>query len=444
MVNPTLSPAAPAAPPHTVSETIDHRQVETALRTIRTGDQISNQSALANALDNPLLNQAERDLIIQMLLEGDDHDLELFYANDIDRSWRGDDPTLAADQQIIGEALQQAFEDGIIDTDDLLKIADRNGTGNGAQRLLDTLQHGGSGPNGTVEALSDALWERNGNDGLDRAGATLGYMSSPDLQARNLNTTELRREAFESLVAFNDAESYQDFPIDSISDQWQSSALAAAGSLFVNNSTELVDYYTGANGGTVQTEVLAQFMGQTVFNPDASSIVLDRQRDLVPAIQSAIGGQADRFMSAAAETTDPAEQAELIRQFGRLNASISVGAALALDNYSDQILANEASKQEFASMVGALIGKTPVSKVPGSGMIVDEVAGAIYDAITTAPERPDQAMAGVINDVFLDQVRALAGDLDNATLVDSFTAARADERTELYSNLNVNPGGHKE
>ena len=195
MVNPTLSPAAPAAPPHTVSETIDHRQVETALRTIRTGDQISNQSALANALDNPLLNQAERDLIIQTLLEGDDHDLELFYANDIDRSWRGDDPTLAADQQIIGEALQQAFEDGIIDTDDLLKIADRNGTGNGAQRLLDTLQHGGSGPNGTVEALSDALWERNGNDGLDRAGATLGYMSSPDLQARNLNTTELRREA---------------------------------------------------------------------------------------------------------------------------------------------------------------------------------------------------------------------------------------------------------
>ena len=78
MVNPTLSPAAPAAPPHTVSETIDHRQVETALRTIRTGDQISNQSALANALDNPLLNQAERDLIIQTLLEGDDHDLDEF------------------------------------------------------------------------------------------------------------------------------------------------------------------------------------------------------------------------------------------------------------------------------------------------------------------------------------------------------------------------------
>ena len=214
---------------------IDQRKVETALMSIR-ADVPLNQSQLAEALQNPNLNQSERDAIIQELASGDESGLMAFYANDSARAIR-DDPTLGADQQVIGEALQQAYEDGVIGADDLLRIADFNGAGNGAQRFLTILESGGGGrPNGTVEALSDALWERNGNDGLDRAGAAIGYTSSPELQSRNLNTPELRREAFEALVDFNEAAPYKDIPAGSLATQWESGALNAAGTLFVNNS----------------------------------------------------------------------------------------------------------------------------------------------------------------------------------------------------------------
>ena len=371
-----------------------------------------SQSQLADALQNPNLNQAEKDAILQELASGDEAGLAAFYANDAARTIR-DDPTLASDQQIIGEALQQAYEDGLISADDLLRIADVNQAGNGAQRLLAILESGGGGgANGSVEALSDALWERNGNDGLDRAVAAIGYTSSPELQSRNLNTPELRREAFEALVAFNEAAPYKDISFGSAATQWEHSALNAAGTLFVNNSAELIDFYTGANGGTVQTETLARFMAQTVFNPDA------------PA--------------------DSREQEGLIEQFARLDAAISGGVAVAMDRYSDEILANEASKQQFASIVGALVGKTPASKVPGSNLIVKEVAEAIYDALSSDPERPEQALAGVIHDAHFDQVRELADELGQTGLTSAFNGAYSAELQQIQQNLNVNLGGHKD
>lgn len=438
MVNAVTNHAAPLAPQYATNQSVDQHKVDMALRSLAT-------SNLAQVLENPNLNQAERNAIIQELATGDQEPGPLaFYVDDATRSIR-EDPSLHTDQQIVGEALQQAYEDGAINADDLLRIADQNGAGNGAQRLLTVLQNGGGGVNGTVEALSDALWQRDGNDGMDRAVAAIGYTSSPELQSRNLNTPETRREAFEALVAFNEAAPYKDIPAGSLATQWENSALTAAGTLFVGNSTELIDYYTGANGNTIETEVLAQFMGQTVFNPDAGSIVLDRQRDLVPAIQSAIGSHGDSLLAAA--TDAPAgsrEQEGLIEQFGRLNASISGGAAVALDRYSDQIQANEASRQQFASLVGVMVGQTPASKVPGSGMIVDEVAGAIYDAITTNPERPDQAMAGAIYDAHFDQVRELADDLGQTGLTSAFNGAYAAELQQLQQNLNVNLGGHED
>lgn len=418
---------------------VDQHKVDMALNLIR-ADVPLNESQLANALNNPNLGQAERDAILQELARGDDAGLMAFYANDVGRNLH-EDPSLIEDQRIIGEALQQAFENGVLNADDLLRISDFNGAGNGAQRLLDTLQHGGGGPNGTVEALSDALWERNGNDGLDRVGAALGYTSDPSLQARNLNTPALRREAFEALVAFNDTDLNLPGPAGA---QWEDGALAAAGRLFLSNRSELVDHYTGADGGTVQTEVLAQFLGQTVFNPDASGIALNRHQDLVSSIEAAMGRESDRLLAAAAEApAGSREQEDLIEQLGRLSAGISGGVAVALDNYSDQITANEASRQQFASIVGALIAKTPASKVPGSNLIVNQVVTSIYDALSTDPERPEQALAGIIYDTHFDQVRAVADTLDQTGLTGSFNGAYAAELQQLQQNLNINLGGHR-
>lgn len=441
MPNPVTINAAPLAPPHAANQGIDQQKVDTALRTI-TADSMRDQSQLANALDNPNLNQAERDYILQELVRGDESGLTAFYGNDINRSERSD-PTLGTDHQIIGEALDQAYQDGIINADDLLRIADSNDL-NGAQHLLGMLQTGSSGANSAVEAFSDALWQRDGNDGTDRAVAAIGYTSSPELQSRNLNSPEVRREAFEALVAYNDAAPYNDVLEGSLTTQWENNALTAAGTLFVNNTSELVDFYAGGAGADVniQTEVLARFMGQTVFNPDAASIVLDRQRDLIPAIQSAISSHADGLLADAADATAGSRQQEnLIEQFGRLDASISGGAAVALDRYSEAILANEASRQQFASIVGALVGKTPASKVPGSTQVTTAITNAIYDAITTPPERPDQSLANAIHDAHFNQVRTLANELDQTGLTTAFNSAQAVEITQLQGILGVNLGG---
>jgi hypothetical protein len=421
---------------------IDQNQVDMALRTIR-ADIPLNDSQLASALTNPHLNQAERNQIIQTLAR-EDGAQGAFYANDATRATERDYAALGQDQATIGQALQQAYEDGAIGQDDLLRIADWNQAGNGGQRLLSILHNGGGGTNGTVEALSDGLWQRNGNDGLDRSVAALGYTSDPTLQSRNLNTPEARRDAFEALVRFNDTTPYDDFP-GPAAEVWQSGALASAGRLFTAYSSELVDYYTGANGGQVQTETLSQFVSQTVFNPDAEGVWMDRRQDLVPAVREALGSQADRFLDDARQApAGSLQQERALQQFGRLTASVSGAAALALTDYSEQIQANEESREKFAGLVSELVGKTPIGEVPGVGDVTEALAGKLYDAITDNPERPDQALAGVLYDNYAGRIDALATELDQPGLRSAFDSAYSAELLNLQQNLNVNLGGHAE
>ncbi|WP_407351885.1 hypothetical protein [Luteimonas sp. R10] len=441
MIEPAASPVRHSP---VQADDIDQSKVDGALRNIQ-ADSITGQSALANALSNPDLNQAERNEILQTLARGDENHLLAFYANDASRTRDDQYASLGEDQRIIGEALQQAYEDGAITADDLLRISDVNQSGNGGQRFLTTLQNGGGAPGGTVEALSDALWQRNGNDGLDRAGAAIGYTSDPGLQSRNLNTAEKRLEAFEALVQLNQDDPYSGMYAGVSGTIWQNTALASAGRLFISHSSELIDHYTGAGGDTAQTETLANFISQTVFNPDARGIVLNRSQDLVPAVQSALGTTAGQLLDGAgAAEPGSLEQERLIAQFGRLTASISGGAAVALTEYTDQINANQESREQFAGMVSTLVGETPIGKVPGSGDAVTELAGLVYDAINENPERPDSALAGVLYDSYAGQVEALSTELDQTGLRSAFDSAYSAELLNLQQNLNVNLGGHAE
>lgn len=429
-----LSPRSPT------TETVDQHKVDIAVQTIK-ADMPMTESQLANALRNPNLNQAEKALIVQTLAR-DESAVGVFYANDHNRAER-DPRGLAEDQAVIGQALQDAYESGAIGADDLVRISDYNGVGNGAQRLLDTLvAGGGTGPNGTVEALSDALWARNGNDGRDRAGAALGYLSDPDLTARNLGTPEARREAFEALVALNGNDDNFDTS-GTTGAGWQQSALSATGRLFIANSEELIDFYTGANGGRVQTEVLAQFLGQTVLNPDAQGIVLDRSRDLVPTIRSELDRNAGRLLDGARSAeAGSLEQERYMQQFGRLAASVSGATALALTEYDEQIQADEASKEQFVGLVGDLVGATRLGEVTGVDKVTELVAGAIWDANQETRDRPDARLAGELYDVYAAQVESLATELDQPGLLSAFEGAYSAELLNLQANLNVNLGGH--
>lgn len=439
MVDPVEYKASPA---QTGTETIDQHKVDMALQTIRADIPI-NDSQLASALTNPRLNQAERNLIIQTLAREENGALP-FYANDVSRTGDNASAELSADQRVIGQALQQAYEDGAINADDLLRIADANGAGNGAQRLLSTLQYGGGGVGGTVEALSDALWARNGGDGLDRAVAAIGYTSDPYIQARNLTTPEDRRAAFEALVAFNQAAPYDDIPAGATSEVWRNSALNASGRLFTANSSELIDYYTGANGTPAQTETLARFLSQTVLNPEAQGIWMNQRQDLVPAIRASLDSAAGGLLETA-RNAEPGslEQERALAQFGRLTASVSGAAALALTEYSDQIQANQESREAFAGTVSDLVGLTKLGDVFGVDKGAEYLGGLIYDAITDNPERPDQALAGVLYDAYAAQVDGLATELNQAGLRSAFDAGFSAELLNLQQNLNVNLGGHE-
>ena len=435
--------AARNYPLHNIApQGVDQNKVDMALRNIR-ADIPLNESQLANALRNPNLSQEEKDLIVETLAKGDGADLLRFYANDASRHANDPDRTLGEDQRVIGEALQRAYENGQISADDLLRISDVNQAGNGAQRLLDTLVAGrGNGVNGSVEALSDALWARNGNNGLDRAGATLGYLSGPELTARNLNTADKRRDAFEAMVDFNDNHTVQ--TAGATGEIWRQSALSATGRLFVDNSAELTDHYTGANGTTAQTETLAKFLSQTVLNPQAAGVVLDRQRDLVPAIRDALDANAGRLLDAAGRApAGSLEQERYMQQFGRLTASVSGAAALALTRYDKQIMESEASRKQFATTVATLVGATKLGKAPGARQAIEALANRYYDAITSNPERPDAALAGALYDNYAEQVNTLSSSLNQTGLSPAFEAAFAAEVTNLQQNLGVNLGGHR-
>ena len=429
-----------------VNHQIDQSTVDTVLRDLR-GDPVQHGSMLAKYLDNPGLNQAERNKIIQEVAR-DPELVGILYGSDASRSARGEYGALAADQQVIAEAVQQAWEDGAITSEDLLAIADYNGAGNGAQRFLSLLAEspatGQAG--GASEALADALWERNGNDGMDRAGAALFYTSDPAMMSRNLNTPEARAAAFEALVAFNEAAPYADIQAGMLAERWQDNALSAAGKLFISHGQELVDHFTSSEPGkAAETEVLAQFMSHTVFNPDAQGIVLNRTQDLVPTINDVIGNVTDGFLDAAtADDVSANDASRAMTQYGQFTASISGGAAVALTRYDAAINATEASREQFAGMIGNLVGQLPLGDVAGTivGHATGPVANEIAEMLIADPERPDAELAGILNDQFWSQADLAAEQAGNPELLSAYEAAYSHELLNLQGNLNVNLGGH--
>ncbi|RUL75946.1 hypothetical protein [Dyella choica] len=447
-------PVDSIAPRYEVSATdnqVDQTKVDTALRMIRP-DMPINQSQLANFMRNPNLNQAERDQIIQTLARENGQQVR-FFANDAVRSAAGDQASLETDQQTIADAVQQAYSDGAIDKDDLLHIADANGAGNGGQRFMAILQWGTSTrePNGVCEVLADELWARNGNSGMDRASAAMFFTSDPSMMSRNLATPDARAQAFEALVSLSDKNPYSKLPDTPTATAWRDQALVAEGRLFTGYGQELVDRYTGvgADGTPMHTDVLAKFMSQTVLNPDAKGLWLDRSRDLVPAIRTTMNRAEQTFTDRAQQPgVSTQDQERAMQQLGRFTSAVSGATAMALTQYDAEINASQASKKDFTDMVSKIVGITPlgpiVGKIPlGEGdQLVQNLAGALYDALTQNPDRPSIAMARTLYDYGAAQAESLSNQVHSEDPRMAFDSAYSAELLNLQQSLNVNLGGH--
>jgi hypothetical protein len=59
-------------------------------------------------------------------------------------------------------------------------------------------------------------------------------------------------------------------------------------------------------------------------------------------------------VAASARSHGSLQEHYAIEQYGRLSAASSGGAALALTNYDVQVPANEATRQQWADLVGGL------------------------------------------------------------------------------------------
>lgn len=423
---------------------VDRNEVDMAVRMAK-ADMNMGGSALADVLQSPRLNEAERNAVIQELARDPDFK-SVFYAHDSTRYRSEDAGALAQDQRVIADAVQTAYAAGAINANDLRSIADFNGVGNGAQRFMEILGTSPEArmPGGAMERLADSLWARN--QGTDRANAAMFYTSTPEMMASNLTSPAMRAEAFKAIVDFTESKPWGDAPSE-LTDQWERSAIAASGRLFTAHATEITDAFTASSPGkAAETETLAKFFGQTVFNPEASTIALDNRRDLQPAVRQAIQGvQLTMFDRAEAAPAESVERARAFETFGQFAASITGGAALALTKYDGEVADAQAQREATAGLIGAVVGdivgfKTPIGNTAGN--LAESIAQSILDAVAQNPDRPDQALAGVLNDQFSSAVDAERVRLGDNGAMASFDGAYSKELLNLQNNLNVNLGAH--
>jgi hypothetical protein len=435
-------PAAPSQDTRVNTSEVDH-----AVRMCR-ADIPMNGSQLADALRNPNLNEAERNLVIQKLAR-DGGELA-FYANDASRLHDSDQGALSADQRIIAEGVQNAYSKGAIDEKDLQRIADKNAAPNGAQRFMSILRLGGDSRDAgsAAEGLADTLWARNGADGKDRAVAAMYYSSDPAQMSSNLDTPDKRAEAFEALVNFNEADLYKDLPPGATVTTWRNDATTSAGRLFIAHGQELMDRYTDITPEHgAETEVLAKFVSQTLLNPEAEGLVLDRHRDLLPTLRSVLGSATDTYLNRAKEAPpESADQVRAMDQLGRLSASVAAAGSLALTDYSTKVAEREEAVNAIADLVGSTVGAMTGKLDTPFGNPAEEGAKAItkeiLETIKANPQRPDSAYSRALYDHLSSRIAGLETELQQPRLSIPFHAARGAEGHELNENLNINPGGH--
>jgi hypothetical protein len=233
--------AAGVTIPEAKDREVNEREVEYALYYCRL-DMSLTHSALARALRDRSLNDAERNLIVQTLARGE-RTRQRFYAHHTFRTRECESAALVDDQRTIARGVQKAFEQGAIDANDLLRIADANKDGSGARAFMHILSFSdvACDMGGAAEALADALWARDSNNGADRAIAAIHYASSGERMARRLTTPARRSEALDVVKRFIESDPYRGLPLGAVADAWRQAAQAAAAELVAVQQLDLID-----------------------------------------------------------------------------------------------------------------------------------------------------------------------------------------------------------
>jgi len=439
--------------PH--DQRIDETKVTEAARVAQSGLP-ENQSNLASVLTNPRLNlnQAEKDKVIQEVAHADPL---AFLANDAIRTQHGNPAELQSDQAVVGDAVQQAYADGAINQSDLMHIADLANVPGvnpsqdySAQRFLNVLMQGDSASlhGSAAETLANALWDRNGNNGADRAAAATYYTSNSLTMQNDIGKGHPPIQVLRALVNFNQNSSNSSLYGSKLGSQLQNQAIAGEANLFMANSKELTkDLTLRTDTHTPDTQLLAKFMSQTVFNPSAQKIQLDDGSTLKSSMSRTLKDLSASLVHAAkAAKPGSLQQYHAIEEYGRLSAGLSGGAAVALTKYDAEVQANDASRQEFANLVGGVIGNVvPINTPVGNPAkdVAGDIAKSIYNALVSGPKRPTAEIADRLYNRYaqtVEQLRSQPGEPRDLTT--DFDSTYSATLLQLQQELNVNLGGH--
>jgi len=402
---------------------------------------------LAIALQSGGLNRAEQNALIRELIHSDNARNNIAFYNELQE-------VSPEHRNTIADALNQAYTSGVIGKNDLLRLADFNGLGNGAQRLVSLLDASpaASKPGGAIEGLGQALLHRaNANPGTEQAtqdyyGAAVAFSQGDQIYSRNQGTKADRIAMFDATVKVNEA------GFSGIANQyqsWKNEGLATASRLFIDN----VELFTDTYGKPpANTEVLARFFALTTFNPEAQSISLGNGQTVATGINDAIGRVSDVFVQRAETASTQLQKERAVQALGALAASVAGGAAVALTNYSEEIRSNEDFRDEMSGLLTSalkpltekLTKRLPelVEKLAEKGL--KNVGVAVLEQFMNDPARPDTSGVRLIIDAMEAVVSQLEDTRNYDGLLVAFQAARAAETDDLGGALNVNLGGHRD
>lgn len=408
---------------------------------------------LANALANPAfaLTAAERAAVIDRVVE---RNPSLIYGGELGTAAGGpaEAAQMDADRAVVAGAIQDAVARGLVNGEDLARIADMHGGANGAQRLAYTLSRSPHAmqANGAAEQLADVLWSRPNASNNDRAAAAILYSSSVALTQRNLSNPADRVAAFEAMVTFNERAPYAEVPAGyrTMGESHRQDALRAQAQLFTGNPDVLISHYTNSSVGIpARGEMLARFFSQTVFNPDASGLRLSGNRDMQAAVRTSVDRVGEDFLAAAASAATTGDRMRPMENYGQVAAALTTGASLAIQRWDSRMAENEATRDRMAGLVSAVVADFVGARSnigDTAGFVAGELTTRLLEAFAQNPARPDQAAGGILFDTIETGVdRFRTGRPDGDAMMSSFRSAYATEAQQIQQNLNLNPGGYR-
>jgi hypothetical protein len=380
---------------------------------IKLADIHGGPSLSAAFLDRAKFTNADNDAIVQGLAKRGD------FASFYPETSASNDPS-GQERTAIAGAISHAFRSNAISQDDLMKISDANTLGNGAQRFISLMRHDprASEPGGPLERLGEGLQKRADDlkAGITattpaeqkaqidtqiqsaKEGAALAFTASPELMARNLNSTDKAAAAFEALNGLTARQPWNDrnaqmFASKADRETWNAEARGSAARLFVGNAEGLVNRYT--SGDSPNVAPLAEFH-QQVISPDAKGVMLDRQRDLQPAVRDALATTGAGILNQAktVDVNDPTaakaateKNGDVARQYGALADALELGTFRSAVDYVGRVGDTVKTRAEVKGMltmgVGALkdVAVSYAQKAPIAGQILGKTLGNSFDSV---------------------------------------------------------------